>query len=127
MTHPYSTEHYPPAPVLDVFLSLTDSYDWHGPIQAEIDSGADVTIVPWSIVALLGAPAIDEIAVVSQWRDRHVMRLFQADLRIGEILLPSIDVASDRLSRDLLLDRNVLNRLDLRLEGPKLRTHILGE
>ena len=127
MIHPYSTEHYPPAPVLDVYLSLPDSYDWHGPIQAEIDSGADVTIAPWSILALLGAPAIDEIAVLRQWRDRHVMRLFQADLRIGDILLPAIDVASDRRSRDLLLGRNVLNRLDLRLEGPKLHTHIMGE
>ncbi len=27
---------------------------------------------------------------------------------------------------EALIGRNVLKRLDLRLEGPKLRTHILG-
>ena len=127
MIRPYSTESYPPAPVLDVYLSLPDGFNWQGPFQAQLDSGADVTIVPWSILAFLDAPAMDEIAVISQWRDRHVMRLFQVDIRLGEILLPAIDVASDRLSHDLLLGRNVLNRLDLRLEGPKLLTHILGE
>lgn len=51
----YSGEHHPPAPELDIYLPVPDTFNWLGP-----------------------------------------------------------------------LGRNVLNRLDLRLEGPKLRTHILG-
>jgi hypothetical protein len=125
-TQAYSREHHPPAPVLDIYLSAPDSYEWHGPFQAQLDSGADVTIIPVALIADLRVPAIDEIALVSQWRDRHVMRLFQVDIRIADLLLPAVDVASDRWSDEILLGRNVLNRLDLRLEGPKLRTHILG-
>jgi hypothetical protein len=125
-TQAYSREIHPPAPVLDIYLSAPDSQEWRGPFQAQLDSGADVTIIPMSFIADLHVPAIDEIALISQWRDRHVMHLFQVDIRIANLLLPVIDVASDRWSKEILLGRNVLNRLDLRLEGPKLRTHILG-
>jgi hypothetical protein len=125
-TQAYSREHHPPAPVLDIYLSAPDSYEWHGPFQAQLDSGADVTIIPMSLIADLHVPAIDEIALISQWRDRHVMHLFQVDIQITDLLLPVIDVVSDRWSEGILLGRNILNRLDLMLEGPKLRTHILG-
>ncbi|MEI2690192.1 MAG: hypothetical protein V9H69_10985 [Anaerolineae bacterium] len=70
-------------------------------------------------------PAIDEIVLISQWHDRHVMRLFQVDIQIAGLLFPAVDVVSDRWSKEVLLGRNVLNRLDLRLEGPKLHTHVL--
>lgn len=126
-TQSYSREHYPPAPVFDIYLAAPDSYNWQGPFPALLDSGADMTIVPMSFIAALRVPAIDEVALTSQWRDRHVMRLFQVDLKIADQLLPAIDVVSDRWNKEILLGRNVLNRLDLHLEGPRLRTHILGE
>lgn len=126
-TQSYAREYHPPAPVLDIYLCAPGTYNWQGPFPAQIDSGADVTIIPMSLLAHLRVPAIDEIALISQWHDRHVMRLFQVDLRIAGFLFPAIDVVSDRWSQEVLLGRNVLNRLDLRLEGPKLRTHILGE
>ena len=52
--------------------------------------------------------------------------VYEVDLRIGQMVLPAIDVAGDPFSDEVLLGRNVLNRLDLRLEGPALRTHLLG-
>jgi hypothetical protein len=52
--------------------------------------------------------------------------LYEVDVRLGDLVFPGIDVAGDFASNEILLGRNVLNRLDLRLEGPKLRTHILG-
>lgn len=125
-TQSYSRDHHPPAPVLDIHLSAPDSYNWHGPFPAQLDSGADVTIIPMLFIANLRVPAIDEITLISQWRDRHVMRLFQVDIQLADLLLPAVDVVSDRWSNEILLGRNVLNRLDLRLEGPRLRTHILG-
>jgi hypothetical protein len=124
-TQAYSKEHHPPAAVFDIYLSVPDTYNWHGPFPALLDSGADVTIIPMSLIATLRVPAIDEIVLISQWHDRHVMRLFQVDIQIAGLLFPAVDVVSDRWSKEVLLGRNVLNRLDLRLEGPKLRTHVL--
>lgn len=123
---PYSRQYHPPVPVLDIFLSFPDSSDGRGPFLAELDSGADLTIIPLSIITALGVIAIDQITLMSQWRDRHLVHLFQADVRIAGIVLPAIDVAGDPRSKEILLDRNVLNRLDLRLEGPRLRTHVFG-
>jgi len=92
-----------------------------------LDSGADMTIVPLSMVRSLGAPVYDQVVLISQWGDRYPMHLYQVDIQIAGIVLPVISVAGDAHSNEVLLGRNVLNRLDLRLEGPKLRTHILGE
>ena len=46
-------------------------------------------------------------------------------VREGGTILPAVDVAGDPFSDEILLGRNVLNQLDLRLEGPALRTHFL--
>jgi len=45
-------------------------------------------------------------------------------LRIGRQVLPAVEVAGDPFGDELLLGRNVLNLLDLRLEGPALRIHL---
>jgi hypothetical protein len=46
--------------------------------------------------------------------------LYEVDLRIGDFILPAVDIAGDVDSKDILLGRDVLNSLDLRLEGPDL-------
>lgn len=125
MIQPYSYRYLPPIPVLDVFLSLLDTYDWPGPFPAVVDSGADLTIVPLPLLLELEAPVIEQITLSSQWHDKYLMYLFQVDFRIADAVLPVVDVAGDPNSEEVILGRNVLNRLDLRLEGPRLRTHIL--
>lgn len=124
---PYSGQLNPPAPALDIFLSRPDEFDWDGPYLAMLDSGADMTIVPLSMVRSLGAPVYDQVVLISQWGDRYPMHLYQVDIQIAGIVLPVISVAGDAHSNEVLLGRNVLNRLDLRLEGPNLRTHLLGD
>ena len=126
MTQPYDQNRLPPIPVLNVWLAVPDSNDWHGPFPAIVDSGADLTIVPLGVLSHLAAPYLKRAVLRSQWEERQVVFLHEIDLKIGDLVLPGIDVAGDDISHDLLLGRNALNRLDLRLEGPKLRTHILG-
>jgi len=45
---------------------------------------------------------------------------------VGDMVLPAVDVVGDRHGAQVLLGRNLLNKLDLRLQGPVLRTHVLG-
>lgn len=125
MTQPYDQNRLPPIPVLNVWLAVPDSNDWHGPFPAIVDSGADLTIVPLGVLRQLAAPYLKRAVLRSQWEERQVVFLHEIDLKIGDLVLPGIDVAGDDISHDLLLGRNALNRLDLRLEDPKLRTHIL--
>jgi hypothetical protein len=56
----------------------------------------------------------------SQRGDRKSAYLYEVDLRIGDFILPAVDIAGDVDSKDILLGRDVLNSLDLRLEGPDL-------
>jgi len=124
MIQPYSQAHYPPMPVLDVSLAAPESQDWTGPFSAEVDSGADFTIVPASLLRPLHPPAVRPATLSSQWRDRRPVLVYEVDLRVGDLVLPAVDVAGDPYSGEILLGRNVLNCLDLRLEGPALRTHL---
>lgn len=126
MTQPYDQNRLPPIPVLDVWLAVPDSNDWHGPFPAIVDSGADLTIVPLGVLRQFEAPYLKRAVLRSQWEERQVVYLHEVDLKIGDLVLPGIDVAGDDISHDMLLGRNVLNCLDLRLEGSKLRTYVLG-
>ena len=125
MILPYSNLIYPPAPVLEVLLSAPAMDDWQGAYTAIIDSGADITIVPFAILQSLNAPAMRPVVLSSQWRDRHSVYIYKLDIRVDKMIFPAVDVAGDPGSGEVLLGRNVLNRLDLRLEGPALQTHLL--
>ena len=126
MIQDYDRQRLPPLPVLDVWLAIPDSSDWHGPYTAMVDSGADLTIVPLAFLRQLNAPYLRRATLRTQLSQRQSVGLYEVDVRLGDLVFPGLDVAGDIASNEILLGRNVLNRLDLRLEGPKLRTHILG-
>jgi predicted aspartyl protease len=92
---------------------------------ALIDTGAEFTIVPSSLLRSINPPAIRPAILSTQWQDKRPVYVYKVDLQIGDITLPAIDVAADPLSEEILLGRNVLNRLDLRLEGPAFCLHVL--
>ncbi len=124
MIQPYLQEIFPPKPVLDVMLSTPGLDNWSGSFSAIVDSGADFTIIPLALIKPLYAPVIRPAVLSSQWRDKHTVYIYKVDIRVGEIILPAVDVAGDPFSDEILLGRNVLNQFDLRLEGPALRTHL---
>ncbi|MCZ7672315.1 MAG: hypothetical protein M5U34_36940 [Chloroflexi bacterium] len=45
------------------------------------------------------------------------MLLYLIDVQIGEITLPGIEVVGDELSTEIVLGRDVLNRLRVLLDG----------
>lgn len=113
-------------PALDVSFSTPESSNWSGPHQAVVDSGADFTLIPLTLLSPLDPPVVRPATLSSQWQDRRPVYVYEVDVRIGDLVLPAVDVAGDPYSGEILLGRNVLNRLDLRLEGPQLRTHLQG-
>ena len=123
MIQPYSHAYYPPMPVLDVSLSCPAEDDWRGSVVAVVDTGADFTVVPLSLLNSLRAPMVRPAVLSSVWQERRPIYIYEVDLRIGQQVLPAVDVAGDPFSNEMLLGRNVLSRLDIRLEGPALRSH----
>lgn len=114
----YSRDFFPPAPVAEVtFITAAESLR-AGPFSALIDSGAYATIVPIAYLNEIQALPTVEMTMRSQWGERRRVLLYLVDVQIGEVVLPGIEVVGDELSDEIVLGRDVLNRLRLLLDGP---------
>jgi len=118
MTFPYDENHDPAAPVCQINLSVA-STGLSVSLPAIIDTGADATIVPLGYLRQIGARRVFEAGLRSQWGERRRVYLYLIDLRLGEFTLPGVYVVGDDRGDEVVLGRDVLNRLRLLLDGPK--------
>lgn len=118
-TFHYNSSYFPPAPFVDIVLVTPTEPLRTSVLPAFVDSGADGTIVPIRHLEAIQAPATQEKFIRSQWRERYRVMLFLVDVQIGDITLPGIEVVGDEISDEVVLGRNVLNRLRVVLDGRK--------
>jgi hypothetical protein len=118
MKFKYSHNYYPAAPIAEVtFITAAESLS-AGPFLAVVDSVADGTIVPITYLnQILASPTV-EMIIRSQWGERRRVLLYLVDVQIGGVTLPGIEVVGDELSDEVVLGRDVLNRLRILLDGP---------
>ncbi len=119
LTYPYDKNNFePPAPVLDVSLSIPHS-SFSGQIVKSIallDSGADMTVIPQWIAQQLQLKYIDEI--LASGYDGIPKKTFVYSVKIifdnlGDFIIRT--VVSD--SEYVLIGRDILNRWSLFLKG----------
>ncbi|MBI5568129.1 MAG: hypothetical protein HY870_24755 [Chloroflexi bacterium] len=120
MSQPYSSRYFPPAPVLEVSLISEVSQLRIGPYTALIDTGTDVTAVPVGLLARIAAPAARQAYVQAQWGSRLRVPLHTVDIEIAGLRLPGMEVIADKRGQEIILGRDVLNKLWLGLAGPQL-------
>ncbi len=126
MAHAYLLSYFPPIPVIDISISAPNSNSWQGPYTAIVDSGADFSIVPQTELESLGLPVYRTATLSSQWHDKRAVNIYEISLQLGNLTLLYAEVAGDPLITEWVLGRNVLNELDLRLDGPSLKLHLAG-
>ena len=98
-----------------------------GPVPALLDTGADASLVPLAYLDQLRLKPVRQQSLRSQWGERRSVGIFQVELRIGDSLhLPWMEVVGDELGDEVLLGRNVLNRLRIMLNGPGQIVEITG-
>lgn len=119
MNHRYLADFYPVMPALVLRLGYPDEGLMVGPITAIVDTGADGTLVPQSLLDEIGAPVVDSKRIRSHWGEWRQVLVFAIDLGIDELCLPAIEVVGDEVGNEIILGRNVLNRLSLLLNGPQ--------
>lgn len=115
----YNRNYFPPAPMIDITLISTAESLRSQPLPALVDSGADGTIVPISYLDEIHAPPTQEMVIRSQWGDRHSVMLYLVDVHIGDLTLPGIEIVGDEISDEIVLGRDILNRLRILLDGPQ--------
>lgn len=119
MKHQYNYDYFPPAPFVDVIFITPAEPLYTEPLPAFIDSGADGTIVPLRYLEEIHAPPTVEMLIRSQWGEKHSVMLYLVDVRVDNLTLPGIEVIGDEISQEVVLGRDVLNRLRLLLDGPR--------
>ena len=123
MDYDFST--FPPAPQLEIRLIAQPHGAAYGPIPAFVDTGADATIVPIAIVRQLRAGVVTLKTVRGYTGGRRTGRTYLVDIEVGPFTLPGVEIVGDDATDEILLGRDVLNRLRLLLDGPGRRTQLL--
>ncbi len=118
LSYHYTADYDPPAPIIPITLiSLDDEQVTVGPIEAIVDSGADGTLIPESYLQAIQAPAVRKARIkgitgAGFWAD-----IFLVAIQIGPLKLHGIRAIANP-AREIVLGRNVLNQLDIELNGP---------
>lgn len=125
MKTPFSKTYIPPAPILVIALAVPDESPRIQNIEAFVDTGADMTIVPTSFVEELGVPSeySGTLRAFVTGSTRRVS-IHTLDILIDRLRFPSIDVISDDMGDQVILGRNFLNKMRLVLDGPKQMTEL---
>ena len=118
----YDSSVSPPAPCLEIRLIAPPQGAAYGPISAFVDTGADATIVPLDIVRQIRAGVVTLKTVRGYTGGRRTVRTWLVDVEVGPLTLPGVEIAGDDASTEILLGRDVLNKLRLLLDGPGHRT-----
>jgi predicted aspartyl protease len=125
MKFPYNRDYSPIAPSLQVTFVSAEKQFSVGPFIALVDTGTDATAVPIAHLEKIMAPIARESMVVPHWGARYAVSLFSVDVKIGEWTFAGIEVIGDTRGNEVILGRDVLNKLRLLLDGPAQTTEIL--
>lgn len=125
MSTPYSYAYSPPAPVLKIALALRDQPPLYDSVYALADTGADGTFVPLEHLLALNASAEYQVRVRGHLSGSRIADVYTVDIAIGALRLPAIDVIADTENQEVVLGRNVLNKLLLLMDGPRTMLDIL--
>ena len=120
----YDTSLLPPAPFLPVQLTSLVDHSESVTVQAKLDTGADLTAIPTTVIERLRLMPAGEIEVEDYDSRRATSRAYDVNLQVDQLNVNGLLVigfAEDHV----LLGRDVLNRLRILLDGPALTTEIL--
>ena len=118
MKYPYDTVYEPPFPAAPVVLRNSEEGLCTEKVQALLDTGSDGSLVPIAYLEEILAPPMADTHIRSRWGKWRAAQLFAVDIELGNLRLPGIFVVGDEQGKEIVLGRNVLNKLRLLLDGP---------
>ncbi len=125
MKHSYDRRYFPPAPVIPVWLVSPELQLSIGPFNALADTGTDVSAVPIHLLEQIQAPLVRTAFVRAHWGERLPVSLFTVDIQVEDWTLPAMEVIGDEREDLVILGRDVLNKLQLLLDGPAETTEVM--
>jgi len=119
----YSSEYSPPAPSLKIKLARPFS-DHSLELQAKLDTGADMTVIPQYVVSELRLIPASRVSVISFDGHKVWRYTYFVNLSLNDFEYKMVEVISAQ-RHDALLGRDILNRLKIALNGKTLSFSLL--
>jgi hypothetical protein len=116
----YHSQITPPAPFVHVALSNPTSGAQLQNVPALLDTAADRTVLPASVVQSLGQSQISTILIGGVGGTARRMPSYAVLLAIHNLQNHSLEVVSDPNEVYVLLGRDVLNSHPILFDGPQL-------
>lgn len=113
----YDTSYTGPAfPVvqIDIISGTGQRAESH---TAYIDSGADATLIPLHILDAIDAEQVDSRFARTVSGSRYQVDLYEVILKIGPYTVYGIDAIANENTSELILGRDALNQLVVKLDG----------
>ena len=124
MSIPYDATYIPPAPILQIRLAAPGEQPQVGPLIAIVDTGSDGTLIPTEYLERVEAIGIGDAVLYGVVGEARRVHLNEIDLHIGSLLLPGVVVVGDDHGHEVILGRNILNKLVVLLDGPRRETEL---
>jgi predicted aspartyl protease len=105
----------PPAPVLPVRIGGLDEERAAVMLRMLVDTGADCTLIPVRVARSLQLPLVDRVELHGVGPGAHQAGVYAARIRVADLRMLARVVA---FGEEVLLGRDILNRLVLRIDGP---------
>lgn len=124
MSNHYKEDCCPPAPVLRITVRNISDYTKQLTGDALIDTGADITCLPRTIVKTLSGEPISTYGI----KGIGETNAGQADSYILEFEIASIKKQAEAIAfgDELILGRNIINEFVLQLDGPNKEVNIIN-
>jgi hypothetical protein len=118
LTFPYNQNENPPAPYIEVVISPSKKTDARTLRKAKIDSGASLTVIPDNLVSQWNLQIRRKIRVRGYDGYASERYTYLVDILIGSQHFEMIEVTCSRRV-NILLGRDVLNKLRILHDGPR--------
>ena len=123
-TYDYNRHYIPAAPFLDIVVSSEFELALSVALTAQVDSGADATMLPLSLLKQIQAEYEDTQIMITASGQREVVDLYAAKIEVVEQIF-YLSVVALKGEQEAIIGRDVLNDLKITLNGPANTTEII--
>ena len=114
----YSSDYLPACPICEIYLGPVGEEPTLGPLNAILDTGSDMAIIPIEYLNQIGAKRLSQRRARSVWGDFRPVELYAVSFRMDNLRFKALRVLADDVSDEIIVGRFVLNRLKIVLDGP---------
>lgn len=123
-SYPYDASYEPAAPVVQIGLSPSGENQVRQQTRALLDSGADGTMIPIDLLLACGARYVERRRMRGVTGGSVIVNLYLTAVHIGDHVIHGIRAVGIPASGDPIIGRDVLNQLEITLNGLAQETWI---